>query len=1511
MPEKVRLDLIMNDNDSNIGEILAFQQDSFGFMWIGGRNGLARYDGYDYKIYHHDAEVPHSISANTVYDITVNQQGELWLATEGGLNRYDYRTEQFIRYEHNPTDINTVAHNSIFRLHVDSQNQLWLGTQQGLNRYIPETDTILRYPRNPAESDLYTQYMLDITDDGNGTYYLATGYGLKVWHSHTGEIETLKPHQGASQSNVCRTILYDDKGRIWVGTDAGLLQYLPETRRFQFIRNEIDPPDAQFSPPVWDVHQDAAGVVWVAYDGQGVAYFDETSGQLKSLYANEKDPYALSSNIIRRIYDDKAGDVWIGAFPSGVNIFSRLTADFTIHTDSTDDDRSISYQQIRTFHEDDNGDLWIGTDGGGINIRDAETGRYRVMTTDPDGGKSRLGANEVLTIMQDDQGRYWIGSWSAGVTVYDPKNDTTRHYTKDDEGEHALAVNHVWDIFQASNGDIWVATISGGVSRYEPELDGFITYHHHRNRVDSIGDERSWVIEEDSWGDLWFGTQTGLSRYHYETDSFTTYTTDVNNPDSIAANRILAVVEDSQKRLWVGTQGGGLNLYHRERDAFTAIRQQDGFLSDVVVAIVEDNNGMIWISSDKGISSYDPDTQVINNYTSAHGVQPGEFAIGAALKSRNGDLLFGGIEGYTRFNPEHIQPDHYIPQMVFTTLSIIDEPVTQASEDSPLDISFLLADHLTFNYEQNIFSFNYAGISFRNTNNIVYDYQLEGFDSDWRHAGHERKATYTNLDGGNYVFKVRALTDTGIKSDIISKRITVLPPPWKTWWAYCGYAGVILLLVSWYMHTQRKIIENERRVVSELKKVDRLKDEFLANTSHELRTPLFGMMGLAEAILDSDSGRLSNMDTDNLSMIIASGKRLSAIIDDVLDFSKIRNNSLTLRRKPTDINAASVMVVALSRTLITNRNLTIENNISTTLPSVYADEDRVQQIFHNLIGNAIKFTESGTITLSAKEHNGTLVVSIQDTGVGIPEDQFEALFESFKQLEASETRAHEGTGLGLAITKNLVHLHGGEIWLSSIVGKGTTFYFSLPVYTGEEQPSNIALSDKIVKRIQAVSDTPDNKAHPQILNPSKDEDKKAVSDTLASHSNASYAEESQVISTTDSTTYSATISTTTSTTTATPISTHVKHSKILVVDDEPVNRRVLRNHLTTHQFNVVEAESGTQALALFEQGEHFDLVLLDVMMPHLSGYDVCRRIREEHGRHSLPIVFLTAKYQLHDIITGFECGGNDFLSKPISRPELLVRVDLHLQLLESSRNLEAKIEERTHELKKAYKQLEQVSLSDPLTGLANRRFFEKFIEADAAETLRKYQDWLAESTHSKNTPPPKEEDLIFMLVDIDHFKSVNDNYGHAAGDAVLIKMAEILRECCRQSDYVVRWGGEEFMILGRFLSRDSANTFAKRIRKTVENTSFDIGEHHIHITCSIGYAAFPLCYQHPEHYRWEDTMRIADLALYAAKNSGRNAWIGALAMKNNRYDVSEFAEAIANKDINIVTSIADKKTISW
>ncbi len=614
---------------------------------------------------------------------------------------------------------------------------------------------------------------------------------------------------------------------------------------------------------------------------------------------------------------------------------------------------------------------------------------------------------------------------------------------------------------------------------------------------------------------------------------------------------------------------------------------------------------------------------------------------------------------------------------------------------------------------------------------------------------------------------------------------------------------------------QAEALRLKEASIESLRAADRLKDEFLANTSHELRTPLHGITGIAESLLKGAAGPLSSEVGKNLEMVVASSRRLANLVNDILDFSKLRHKDLKLAMRPVDLKIACDLVISMVGVLAEPKGLALLNNVPEDLPLVQADENRLQQILYNLFGNAVKFTPQGHVAVAASVVEGMIRIQVEDTGVGIPEKDRDLIFESFEQLDGGLERAKPGTGLGLAITRQLVESHGGTIRAETREGGGSAFVFTL-----RQAPAG-RRSDDYVLEVPAgqAGVLPDC----QIAE---------LATASAALDNAAPAEAGD----------------------AYVVPENAEH--LLVVDDEPVNLRVVENNLRINGYRVTTATSGLEAQELLRQhGDTYDLVLLDVMMPGLSGYQVCEELREKYAFERLPVIFLTALTRDGDLEQGFSAGGNDYIPKPFSYNELLARIRLHLTLSRQSRalrelnqELEDRVQLRTQALERAYSDMERLANIDGLTGVSNRRALDKAL-----------QEMWAGCTKQTCS-------ISYLIADIDFFKKYNDTYGHQAGDDCLREVAATLQRIAEQFEgFLGRYGGEEFcMVLPR--GKDAAWTAADVARQAVKNLGMEhTGSPKGMLTVSIGVSSCGEGIDTPEQL-----IQAADRALYTAKQSGRD-----------------------------------------
>ncbi len=1624
----LRFERIMTEQGISVAETNVITQDQTGYIWIGGSNGLVRYDGHEFKIFRNDPKDARSISNNFVWDVLVDSGGDVWIATTNGLNRFVAKTEQFERYMASQVGTGGLVNNDVYRLFEDAEGSIWVGTRHGLDKYSREKKQFFHYRHNDDDSNsLSDNSITAMYQDSLGKFWVGTAKGLNLYHPKTNSFSLFRYDDGAFYDPLVsvRDLVEDSLQNLWVATDNGLFRFNQKDGAARHYVANADDPHSLGDNRIWKLLIDRHQQLWVATDRGGLGRYSDTSDHFDRYNHNPYDNTSLASNQVRDIFEDAAGDFWVALFPSGVDFANATSALFDAYRHDPKQPQSINHDAILSIAEGPKDQIWVGTEGG-LNLFDAEQGVFQHFTHKAEDPNS-LSANAVLAITKDKQDDYWFGTWSGGLNHFNGKTGRFKHYLPKTNDPSTISSSYVWSLMTDSKGQIWIGTEGGALDVLDPKTGQFQHFYPDENDPNALSGGFIRAIVEDRDGDIWLATLNGLNRYNPALNQFKHYQAQVSN-NSLPHNSVASLFEDAQGTLWVGTEGG-LAMMDKAAETFRVFTASDGLPNNSVSGITADQQGNLWINTLSGLSRFDPRKKTFTNFGSHSGLAGNIMNRPAIYMDAKGFMLVGSTRGLTQFSPEHITDNNFVPPVVLTDFKIFNRSV-DIDKNGLMPVHVEFAETIQLGYQQNMFSIDFAALNYRNSEKNQYRYRMEGFDDQWIQAGTQHTATYTNLSAGDYTFTVKGSNNSGIWNEQgKSIKFHILPPPWLTWWAYCTYAALVLLMLYLFVRSQRKKVLFEQQKVKELRKLDRLKDEFLANTSHELRTPLNGIIGLTDSLLDDEKLGLSEDVKSNLKMISNSGRRLSHLINDILDFSRIKNNGVELKLQSTDFRGLCEAVCVMMKPLAEKKSIELTVDIPSDLPTIMGDANRLEQILYNLVGNAIKFTFSGSVKVYAEYDDQFVKVFIEDTGIGIPQADLGSIFESFTQAQGHSAREYEGTGLGLAVAKNLVQLHGGQISVASEIDKGSTFQFTLKISGQEAAEPTLAL--------------PENSRLNSVVEVSPDSDQEH--EVLVAES---------------------------------PSQQHFKFH-ILVVDDDAINRKVLISQLSLHNYRVTEASNGQEAVEVVRMDDTIDLVLLDVMMPRMTGYQAAKQMRAIKPVYELPIIFITAKHLASDLVAGFMAGGNDFLIKPVSKNELLQRTKTHLLLLDVTRNLEQIVEERTNTLNEARRsleaidnivnninqqhslqglasvlleqssailknayaggfwlmderrdgfqlvstlgnnaknifpatitrqdlevtrsgtvlrsgvyilspdqitllneakeqlgsalvmaietgeglggllafatepgaeefsdadrdvlirlqghavsavakarlletlkrqnlKLERLGFTDQLTDLNNRRHLIKYLQGDLALCRRRYE------VARKHGNTPDDADLLFVLIDIDHFKLVNDTYGHNAGDAILKQFATLLKQVFRESDHIIRWGGEEFLVVVRFINRIAAEGLVERFRQLVAETDFPLPDGTIiRKTCSIGFSCYPFFPNQAQQYTWEQVVEVADMCLYAAKKSQRDAWVGVSGITEDgeqitfhelEHNMERFARS--NK-LEIVSSLKDLDQITW
>jgi signal transduction histidine kinase/ligand-binding sensor domain-containing protein/DNA-binding NarL/FixJ family response regulator/HPt (histidine-containing phosphotransfer) domain-containing protein len=1216
--------------------VLAIAQDRQGFMWFGSQAGLSRFDGYRTTVYRNIPGDASSLADNWVRALHVDAGGVLWVGTDGGLDRFDPVRRSFTHFAPGEPGRRGNGNLHVRAIVDDAAGGFWLATLDGLQRFSPASGrfTIWHHDKgNPAS--LRDDQVNALARDAGGRLWVGTASGLDMLAPGSDRFEhwDIDPAP-ASRMNAVQTLLVDADRNLWIGTLAGVERWRLGEGAPQ--RSRFGPGQGIVAGAITSIYQDAEANVWIGSYTDGLFCWLAPLGRFAQYRHQPGDSHSVAANQIGALFRDRVGTLWVGTWYDGVSRVDLGSGGFARLTKTDGIRHGLSDNKVHAMAEDRTGTLWLGTHAG-LNRLDPASGALRVYRHDPRQTNS-LADDDVTALWQGRGDTLWIGG-NAGLNLLNTANGRF--------GRLSLAQGDAAsDIIRSISGDragkLWVAS-RGGLHRVDPDSGAFQTFRHDPADSSSLADNMVRPVLEDSGGALWVGTFHGLDLMDRKSGRFRHFRHARNDPASLSHDEVHALYEDKQGTLWVGT-ANGLNRMERSSGSggvprFRRYLRQDGMADDAIFGILGDDANGLWVSTNSGISRLDTRTGLFSNYDGDDGIVEGAYFDGSALHGRDGTLYFGGFNGITAFAPKAVSGNSVAPPVAITDFQIFNKSVEAGRGDFPdvLREPIERTAALTLSEAASVFSLEFSALHYAAPQHNRYAYQLQGFDHDWvlTDAG-KRFATYTNLDPGHYIFRVKAASKDGVWSEAAATlAITILPPFWKTWWcqtllgalllggAYAAYQGrmrgmrrqrgrleqQVNLRTAEVEQKNRLLLRQEKQVrrhTEELALANRALQEnderlrlakwraeqateqksvFLANMSHEMRTPLagvIGMLGLALRDQDLHAGTRGQIQRGQ-----ANAESLLAIINDLLDLSKIEAGKLGIETLDFALGAAIEDVLGLFEEQAAGIGFSAE--LAEDLPPfVVGDPNRLRQVLINLIGNAFKFTERGAVKLCVERAgviDGVSLIRfiVHDTGIGIEAEAVARLFQKFEQADSTTTRRYGGTGLGLAICRQLVELMGGQIAVTSAPGAGSRFTFVLPLPEG-------------------VAPVPMPMPAPRLA-------------------------------------------------------PHRYRLRVLCAEDFPTNQIIVRMLLEAlgHQVEVVA--NGALAVAACARAP-FDLILMDARMPEMDGASAARLIRAGGPGHDpvfdpdVMIVALTANAGDEDRARYLAAGMDDFLSKPIEEAAL-------------------------------------------------------------------------------------------------------------------------------------------------------------------------------------------------------------------------------------------------------------------
>ena len=1208
-------------------DVQSVYQDRDGYIWISTRNGLFQYDGYSITTYKSNLYRPDLLTNNNIYCVAEDAQHRLWIGTYSGLNVLDKQTGQ-IRKIDDP-EINGIG---ISQILVTSDNRILFATEGGLLEYLEDGNRFLAFNQDNTGGVFPKTTVKSLFEDDRGDIWIGTwSQGLFRYEKRTGEYWK---YPQMNSGNSAHVVFQDSHKNIWVGTwGAGLHllhdAYNPEKTTWTTFTHDENRSGTISDNLIYAISEDLnTNSLWVG-TRSGLSILSLRDMEMlhwsfENCYSGESEN-SITSSEVASLLRDRQGIMWVGMIGGGVNMANTRKAKFNLDRLS-EAKRILKSNSVRSILLDDEGQLWMGISTYGFGVEDRRTGKFTHHGQMPDFSSYR-GISTVMSIMQSPStGHIWIGVYNGGAYEIDKSAPVGKRVKAYNSSNAPWMCNScIYYICEDSKQNLWFATKSGVSMR---AADGTPV------RFDSlkVGDVavRDMVVMQLVEGhdsEMWLASNThGVIRIQGSGNSLSGYTFSGYSVSNGKLNSDYAncIYKDVEGRIWVGTGGSGLSLYDAVEDVFLPAHKLWNLPGDAVTNIQSDKKGNLWLGTNAGLLRLtvprDLQNVTYRLYTTSDGLQDNIFNRGASFVASDGEMFFGGHRGYNSFYPDKQDEQVFSSPVVITDIKVFNQSWTALSDKERSEISNLsprFTDKIVLDYKRNNFSIEFSALEYANPERNRYAYRLDGFDAGWQYTdASKRFAYYNNLKSGTYTFYVKSSNSNGIwDENIQTVKVVILPPPWKTWWAYTLYI-IVLLGISWYIY---RIVRNRIRLRNALhlremeqaksEEINHAKLQFFTNITHELLTPLTIISASVDELKQTAPAYKEQYDvmTHNIN-------RLIRLLQQILEFRKAETGNLKLKVLQGDL------VLFVRRSLDGFRPLMKKKDIRFTIQSdvdkclAFFDPDKLDKILYNLLSNASKYNKPGGkvgIELNCDEVNGIACIIVKDNGPGIPKESQKNLFKRFYEGDYRKFNTI-GTGIGLSLVRDLVTLHHGSISVESEEGKGAAFKIQFPVhrfaYSEDEIDDAVTLLDS--DGIDAVQE-----------------------DVVITDAQADILEENLI-----------------------PVeqsAAEKSHTLLLVEDNEDLLGLMVK--LLGGDYTIHTATNGKEALEVVEL-EDIDLIVSDVMMPVMDGIEFCRNIKGNFDTSHIPLILLTAKKQEEDRVEAYESGADAFITKPFNLSVLHARI---------------------------------------------------------------------------------------------------------------------------------------------------------------------------------------------------------------------------------------------------------------
>lgn len=1021
------------EKDLSNDDVTSITQDIYGYLWVGTKNGLNKYDGIAFESFANSSDST-SLPSNLIECLLQQSDSTLWIGTFEGLCKYDREKNSFVRIpligtNHDPNNTNK---HEISDITEDRNGTVWVvNEREGIFFKEKKSDSFFHYQiPNIGRVTTWIQ-------ENDSVYWIGTyDDGVKRINVKTSTVTSYSPDPSNESSislSFVEDMVFDALGNLFISGDRGLDLLPPNSNSF------IHYGSTQLN--YGGLLNDSEGRLWACVQNGSVLMYDYSAGEFYKFENDPNDPLSNPSFSYWSIYEDSESRIWLGSTLRGLTVIDEGLNRFKYYESNNHHYQKQSDDIIHAIVEDENENLWMATDGGGLVYFDRKSGTFDHMQNDPR-DKQSLSSNAVLTICPMNRDELWLGTWMGGINIFDiPKGTFTRFLPEDPN------LDKITFITKLSDDRIWIGSGGSGIYIYDLLTKEMINHESVPEDISTLSNDDVLVLFEDSQQNIWVGTWAEgislLKKDAIEAGKFIRYQHDPTDSTSLAANRVRHIMEDSQNNIWAATYSG-MSLFVDSLSSFQTFGVKDGLASDNVFSIIEDQAQNLWIGTDKGISKFNLTNQSFENYSAEDGLQQGSFTRNSVLKTKNGELIFGGSEGFNIFQPEKVKRNNKIPNVYISGLKIFNKKVEIADETGALPKNISLMDELILTENQSVFTLEFVSLNFTIPEKNQYAFKLIGLEEQWNYVGNNNSATYTSLDPGEYVFRVKASNNDGVWNEQgASLKIKILPHWWKTWWALAiwiliGSAvslGLIFVVIYQRQKIALKVLVDDRteelmRKNEELKAYDHM-------VSHDLKTPIGNIAMLAQ-LLSMDSALELKPDSKEILLQLINSSNLSVqLIEGILAFASADDPSEM--EENVDLHFQMERVLEAHALKIKQTNCQVKLN---DLPTIQQGVSvKVYQLFHNLIGNALKFKRDGVDLQIAIYMKNSNELVIEDNGLGFDQKYADEIFKPLRRLDA--VHKIEGHGIGLGTCKRVVDFHGWQIRAEGQKGLGAKFIIKI------------------------------------------------------------------------------------------------------------------------------------------------------------------------------------------------------------------------------------------------------------------------------------------------------------------------------------------------------------------------------------------------------------------------------------------------------------------------------------